>query len=103
MELSNGVLVYGDIDMNSGTPLGGYVYSLILIGATFLHHDYLEMFNSDKVPYGVHQMIDQKENCDDIAFNFLVGRHLAMISGGPQCVGLYVYPMITKKLEAEAG
>lgn len=87
--------------MDSGTPLGGYVYSFVLIGASFFHRDYLEMFNSDEVPYGVHQLIDEKENCDDLAFNFMVGRHLAKTrqQNTLECVGLYVHPTVTKSIE----
>ena len=96
--------MYGDFDLNSGTSFGGYVYSFVLIGATFLHQDYLEMFNDkDEVPYGVHQLIDSKENCDDLAMNFVVGKHLAKKFGSPQCVGLYVYPTVTKNIEKDAG
>ena len=80
------------------------MYSFVLIGATFLHRDYLDMFNSDSVPYGVHQLIDDTENCDDLAFNFMVGHHLAKTSehGTPQCVGMYVHPTITKNIENNA-
>ena len=104
IEVSDGVFLYGDFDLNSGTPLGGYVYSFVLIGATFFHRDYLEMFNSDEVPYGVHQLIDKTENCDDLAFNFMVGRHLAKTSTQttPECVGMYVHSTITKNIEKDA-
>lgn len=103
MEVSEGVYVYGDFDMNTDTPLGGYAYSFVLIGATFFHRDYLDMFNSEEVPPSVHELIDSRENCDDLAFNFMVGRHLAKTSETDQCVGVYVSPTVTKNIENIAG
>lgn len=99
--VSNGVFIYGDTDLSSDTHLGGYVYSLILTGAAFLHQKYLEMFNSPSVPYGVHQLIDEKQNCEDIAMNFIVGRYLAKLER-PQCVGIYIHPTISKNLDKDA-
>ena len=104
VELSNGIFVYGGPSLDSGTRLGRYSYSLILIGATFMHREYLEIFNSDEVPSAVREMIDQKDNCEDIALNFVVGRHLAKTSvAGRQCVGVYVEPMYTINRESKAG
>ena len=47
-------------------------YSVVLTGASFIHKDYLKMFN-ETVPLEIHEMIDGKMNCEDLAMNVMVG------------------------------
>ena len=63
-------------------------YSLVLTGASFVHKDYLKMFN-ETVPWEIHEMIDCKMNCEDLAINVMVGDYLARI-GMPQPSGVFV-------------
>ena len=63
-------------------------YSLVLTDASFLHKDYLRIFNKT-VPREIHEMIDHTMNCDDLAMNVMVGDYLARI-GRPQPSGVFV-------------
>ena len=45
------------------------MYNIILTGCAFLHVDYHHLFFS--LPYHVHQFIEERKNCEDIAINFL--------------------------------
>src|SRR6218665_84814 len=58
-------------------------YSLILTGATFLHREYLRMFQ-DKCVSKIREDIDRNKNCEDIFMNFLVKDHC-------RCSGVF-YP-----------
>ena len=59
------------------------------------------MFNSKAVPADVHQLIDEEQNCEDIAINVMIGRHLARVDH-PQCSGIYVQPRDVRNLEKDA-
>ena len=63
-------------------------YSAVLTDASFVHKDYLKMFNVT-VPREIHEMIDHKMNCEDLAMNVMVGDYLARI-GMPQPSGVSV-------------
>ena len=63
-------------------------YSVVLTDASFVHKDYLKMFN-ETVPREIHEMIDHKMNCEDLAMNVMVGDYLARI-GMPQPSGVSV-------------
>lgn len=59
------------------------------------------MFNSKAVPTSVHQLIDKEQNCEDIALNVMIGRHLARVDR-PQCSGIFVQPRDVRNLEKDA-
>ena len=61
---------------------------MVLTGASFVHKDYLKMF-SETVPWEIHEMIDRKMNCEDLAINVMVGDYLARI-GMPQPSAVFV-------------
>lgn len=67
---------------------------MILIGAAFFNSAYLELFQ--KQPETVHAMIDETQNCDDIAMNFLVAKHIGKPSG------MFVKPVDIRNLEKES-
>ena len=96
---ASGVYTYGSDELDAGTNLGSYVYSMVLTGAAFVHKKYLEMFSDSAVlPHGVHRMIDLANNCEDIAMNVMVTHYLTSVDK-PQCSGLYVRPKLLKNLE----
>lgn len=97
---SNGIFTYGSFELDSGTFLGSYVYSMVLIGAAFVHRGYLEMFNSPFVPKVVHSLIDQFQNCDDLALNVMIADYLAR-EDRPQCNGIYVKGRDVRNMEKE--
>ena len=96
----DGIFTYGSFEQDSGTVLGSYAYSMVLIGAGFVHRGYLEMFNSPFVPTVVHDLIDRFENCDDLALNVMVADYLARVDT-PQCCGIYVKGRDVRNLEGE--
>ena len=88
-------------------------YSMVLIGAAFFHHRYLQLFQDQ--PQAVHQLVDETQNCDDIAMNFAVSLYLEQqprsprgtprskgaVAGRPS--GVFVKPVDFRNLEKEAG
>ena len=100
----SGVYSYGSHELDSDYGLAGY--SMVLIGAAFIHKKYLRLF--ERLPPAVHRLIDDTQNCDDIAFNVMVARELnrsppSGISPRQRAAGLYVRPHDLRNLESEAG
>ncbi|EDL12390.1 exostosin-like 2 isoform a [Mus musculus] len=90
---SSGIYSYGGFELQTPGPGNGDQYSMVLIGASFFNSKYLELFQ--KQPAAVHALIDETQNCDDIAMNFLVTRH----TGKPS--GIFVKPINMVNLEKE--
>ncbi|XP_062508938.1 exostosin-like 2 isoform X2 [Corticium candelabrum] len=97
----NGVYTYGSRELEAHPRdvlyYGDRYYSLVLIGAAFVHFDYLKMFKTT-VPQAVNDLIDETQNCDDLVFNVMVGKAL----GNRKPTGVYVRPSDMRNLEAEA-
>ncbi|XP_033007403.1 exostosin-like 2 [Lacerta agilis] len=91
---SSGIYSYGSFELQSPGGGNGDQYSMILVGAAFFSSEYLELFQ--KQPEAVHAMIDETQNCDDIAMNFLVAKH----TGKPP--GMFVKPVDIRNLEKES-
>ncbi|XP_069497670.1 exostosin-like 2 isoform X2 [Ambystoma mexicanum] len=91
---SSGIYSYGSFELLSSESGNGDLYSMILIGAAFFHREHLERFQ--KQPSAVHALIDETQNCDDIAMNFIVAKH----TGKPS--GIFVKPVDMRNLEKEA-
>uniref|UniRef100_A0A8C5STY7 Exostosin-like 2 n=1 Tax=Laticauda laticaudata TaxID=8630 RepID=A0A8C5STY7_LATLA len=89
-----GIFSYGSFELKGPVIGNGDQYSMILIGAAFFSSAYLELFQ--KQPEAVHAMIDETQNCDDIAMNFLVAKH----TGKPS--GMFVKPVDIRNLEKES-
>ncbi|XP_029474465.1 exostosin-like 2 isoform X2 [Rhinatrema bivittatum] len=75
----SGIYSYGSYELQSPESGRGDLYSMILIGAAFFHRRYLESF--PKQPKAVHTLINETQNCDDIAMNFIVANHTGKPSG----------------------
>ncbi|XP_073449130.1 exostosin-like 2 isoform X1 [Aquarana catesbeiana] len=90
----SGIYSYGSFELQVDSGPGD-MYSLILIGAAFFHKDYLKLFQEQ--PTSIHNMIDQTQNCDDIAMNFLVANYTGKASG------VLVKPIDMRNLEKDAG
>lgn len=91
----SGIFSYGSFELQAADSGRGDKYSMILIGAAFFHRDYLRLFQ--ELPRPIHEMIDQTQNCDDIAMNFLVANHTGMSSG------VLVKAIDMRNLEKDAG
>ncbi|MEE6514277.1 hypothetical protein FKM82_022288 [Ascaphus truei] len=89
----SGIYSYGSFELQAPDTGSGDVYSMILIGAAFFHREYLRLFEA--LPALVHAMIDQTQNCDDIAMNFVVANHTGKASG------VLVKPTDMRNLEKE--
>ncbi|KAK9404021.1 exostosin-like 2 [Crotalus adamanteus] len=89
-----GIFSYGSFELQGPVIGNGDQYSMILVGAAFFNSAYLELFQ--KQPEAVHTMIDETQNCDDIAMNFLVAKH----TGKPS--GMFVKPVDIRNLEKES-
>ncbi|XP_030063344.1 exostosin-like 2 isoform X2 [Microcaecilia unicolor] len=89
----SGVYSYGSFELQNPESGTGDLYSLILIGAAFFHRRYLELF--PRQPEAVHSLIDETQNCDDIAMNFIVAKQ----TGKPS--GVFVKPVDIRNLEKE--
>ncbi|KAJ8357696.1 hypothetical protein SKAU_G00204900 [Synaphobranchus kaupii] len=76
---------------------GGDRYSMVLVGAAFFHRRYLELFQQQ--PAQVHALVDETQNCDDIAMNFVVAMQLG---AGPRAAGVFVKPVDLRNLERDA-
>ncbi|CAB1317902.1 unnamed protein product [Coregonus sp. 'balchen'] len=77
-------------------------YSMVLIGAAFFHRRYLQLFQEQ--PPEVHALVDDTQNCDDIAMNFAVAAELQRgseaIKSRPS--GIFVKPVDMRNLERDA-
>nr|XP_033772465.1 exostosin-like 2 isoform X2 [Geotrypetes seraphini] len=89
----SGIYSYGSFELQSPESGAGDLYSLILIGAAFFHRKYLELF--PRQPEAVHSLIDETQNCDDIAMNFIVAKQTRKPSG------VFVKPVDMRNLEKE--
>ncbi|CAL8345246.1 unnamed protein product [Merluccius merluccius] len=95
-----GLYSYGSFELQDPELGGGDRYSMVLIGAAFFHRRYLQLFQEQ--PEAVHALVDQTQNCDDIAMNFAVSLYLAQQrSSRPS--GVFVKPVDFRNLEKEAG
>lgn len=78
-------------------------YSMVLIGAAFFHHRYLQLFQDQ--PQAVHALVDETQNCDDIAVNFAVALYLrehSKVSAVYRPAGIFVKPVDLRNLEKDA-
>ena len=57
------------------------------------HSKYLELFQ--RQPAAVHALLDETQNCDDIAMNFIIAKHTGKTSG------VFVKPVNIANLEKE--
>ena len=74
---------------------------MVLVGAAFFHRRYLELFQQQ--PAQVLALVDETQNCDDIAMNFVVALRLGTGPGAvPRPVGVFVKPVDLRNLEREA-
>ncbi|XP_016060060.1 PREDICTED: exostosin-like 2 isoform X1 [Miniopterus natalensis] len=89
----SGVYSYGGFELQAPGPGAGDQYSMVLIGASFLSGKYLDLFQ--RQPAAVHALVDDTQNCDDIAMNFLVAKHTGKTSG------VFVKPVNMGNLEKE--
>ncbi|XP_015451077.1 exostosin-like 2 isoform X2 [Pteropus alecto] len=90
---SSGVYSYGGFELQTPGFGNGDQYSVVLIGASFFNSKYLELFQ--RQPAAVHALIDETQNCDDIAMNFIIAKH----TGKPS--GIFVKPINMANLEKE--
>ncbi|XP_006009980.1 exostosin-like 2 [Latimeria chalumnae] len=90
----SGIYSYGSFELQTSEVESGDQYSMVLVGAAFFHKRYLDQFQIQ--PPSIHTLIDQTQNCDDIAMNFLVAKH----TGKPS--GLFIKPVDMRNLEKEA-
>uniref|UniRef100_A0A8C7Y7W8 Exostosin-like 2 n=1 Tax=Oryzias sinensis TaxID=183150 RepID=A0A8C7Y7W8_9TELE len=96
-----GVYSYGSFELQDPETAGGDKYSMVLIGAAFFHRQYLKLFQDQ--PQEVLSLIDQTQNCDDIALNFVVALHVgkqSKVSIRPS--GVFVKPVDLRNLEKDA-
>ncbi|XP_066538276.1 exostosin-like 2 [Hoplias malabaricus] len=93
---ASGVYSYGSFELQDPDMGGGDRYSMVLVGAAFFHRRFLELFQ--KQPSEVYALLDETQNCDDIAMNFLVAKELRERSAG-----VFVKPVDLRNLEKEAG
>ncbi|XP_056598625.1 exostosin-like 2 isoform X2 [Triplophysa dalaica] len=97
---TSGVYSYGSFELQDPDKGGGDWYSMILVGAAFFHQRFLQLFQDQ--PSEVHHLVDETQNCDDIAMNFVVARRLARMSGHNRPSGVFVKPVDMRNLEKEA-
>ncbi|XP_041660000.1 exostosin-like 2 [Cheilinus undulatus] len=99
-----GVYSYGSFELQDPETSGGDKYSMVLIGAAFFHRRYLQLFQDQ--PQAVHQLVDETQNCDDIAMNFAVALYLREHSKSAtnfnKPSGVFVKPVDLRNLEKEA-
>nr|XP_046216430.1 exostosin-like 2 isoform X1 [Oncorhynchus gorbuscha] len=97
-----GVYSYGSFELQDPEMGGGDRYSMVLIGAAFFHHRYLQLFQEQ--PPEVHTLVDDTQNCDDIAVNFVVAAELRRGSGTIKSrpSGIFVKPVDMRNLERDA-
>lgn len=94
---SSGIYSYGGFELQAPGFGSGDQYSMVLIGAAFFSTKYLELFQSQ--PAAIHALIDETQNCDDIAMNFIIARHTGKASG------LFVKPvhMVNSEKDTSSG
>ncbi|CAB1454568.1 unnamed protein product [Pleuronectes platessa] len=99
-----GVYSYGSFELQDPETAGGDRYSMVLIGAAFFHRRYLQLFQDQ--PLAVHALVDETQNCDDIAMNFVVAqylrKHLKSVGRFNKPSGVFVKPVDLRNLEKEA-
>ncbi|XP_017277881.1 exostosin-like 2 [Kryptolebias marmoratus] len=96
-----GVYSYGSFELQNPEMAGGDVYSMVLIGAAFFHRHYLQLFQDQ--PQAVHSLVDETQNCDDIAVNFAVALYLRKHSStDSRAAGIFVKPVDLRSLEKDA-
>ncbi|XP_035526648.1 exostosin-like 2 [Morone saxatilis] len=99
-----GVYSYGSFELQDPETAGGDKYSMVLIGAAFFHRRYLQLFQDQ--PQAVHELVDETQNCDDIATNFAVAlylrKHSKSTGGITKPSGIFVKPVDLRNLEKEA-
>jgi len=88
---------------NSNSVRRSLGYSLILIGSSFFHRAYMEMyFDPNFVPTEIISFIDKVFNCDDMWFNIMASKFLSDV-GWNQPAGLKVHPIgKVENMEREA-
>uniref|UniRef100_A0A8C8YUF4 Exostosin-like 2 n=1 Tax=Prolemur simus TaxID=1328070 RepID=A0A8C8YUF4_PROSS len=91
---SSGIYSYGGFELQTPGFGNGDQYSMVLIGASFFSSKYLELFQ--RQPAAVHALIDETQNCDDIAMNFIIAKHIGKTSG------IFVKPVNMGNLEKES-
>lgn len=101
---ASGVYSYGSFELQDPETAGGDRYSMVLIGAAFFHRRYLQLFQDQ--PQAVHALVDETQNCDDIATNFAVALYLrrqSKATGGiSKPSGVFVKPVDLRNLEKDA-
>ncbi|XP_026168679.1 exostosin-like 2 [Mastacembelus armatus] len=99
-----GVYSYGSFELQDPEAAGGDKYSMVLIGAAFFHRRYLQLFQGQ--PQAVHQLVDETQNCDDIAMNFAVAlylrKHFNSVGSIYKPSGVFVKPVDLRNLEKDA-
>lgn len=76
---------------------------MVLIGAAFFHRRYLQLFQDQ--PQAVHALVDETQNCDDIAMNFAVALYLrkqSKLGKMNRASGVFIKPVDLRNLEKEA-
>ena len=55
-------------------PLGYGLFSIALVGVAWIPRFYLDLYNTDRSReiHELREIVRQKNNCDDIALNFIV-------------------------------
>ncbi|KAL2097974.1 hypothetical protein ACEWY4_007181 [Coilia grayii] len=98
---ASGVYSYGSFELQDTEMGGGDRYSMVLVGAAFFHRRYLQLFQDQ--PNQVHTLLDETQNCDDIAMNFAVALWLAKRDGlKARPSGVLVKPVDMRNLERDA-
>ncbi|XP_034743757.1 exostosin-like 2 [Etheostoma cragini] len=97
-----GAYSYGSFELQDPETAGGDKYSMVLVGAAFFHRRYLQLFQDQ--PQAVHALVDETQNCDDIAMNFAVALYLREHSIGKvnKPSGVFVKPVDLRNLEKDA-
>ncbi|KAM6918430.1 exostosin-like 2 [Xenentodon cancila] len=98
-----GIYSYGSFELQDPETAGGDKYSMVLIGAAFFHRSYLQLFQDQ--PQEVHALVDETQNCDDIALNFAVALYLkkhSKMSTVSKPSGVFVKPVDLRNLEKDA-
>ncbi|XP_076829799.1 exostosin-like 2 [Brachyhypopomus gauderio] len=93
----SGVYSYGSFELQD-PDMGGDRYSMVLVGAAFFHRRFLQRFQTQ--PPEVHALVDETQNCDDIAMNFVVA--LERAEGPRRPAGVFVKPVDLRNLEKDA-
>ncbi|XP_077579757.1 exostosin-like 2 [Stigmatopora nigra] len=99
VETPSGEYNYQGISL-SDLQIGRDKYSLVLIGASFFHHRYLKLYQDQ--PKAMHSLVEETQNCDDIAMNFVVSLHLRKLMNATLPSGIYVKPLNMVNLEMQA-